>query len=59
MEEIKLLIEEYKRRLKNLNETIASLPDEQDSTHYRLWAKGSCYRTIIAELERCVNNSTE
>lgn len=49
-EDIKLLLEDYKRREKT---AMAALKEGgNDLTINRLGTKSSCYRTIISELER-------
>lgn len=50
MEEIKLIIEQYKKRLQTLKNT-KGLDMIADT---RLRTKASCYRTIVSELERAL-----
>ena len=52
MEEIKLIIEQYKKRLQTLKNS-KGLDAIADT---RLRTKASCYRTIISELERALAN---
>ena len=52
MEEIKLIIEQYKKRLQTLKNS-KGLDAIADT---RLMTKASCYRTIISELERVLAN---
>jgi len=54
MEEIKLLIEDYKRREKTAMKELAK--GGNDITITRLGTKASCYRTFIAELECALAN---
>lgn len=54
MEEIKLLIEDYKRREKTAMKELAK--GGNDLTINRLGTKASCYRTFIAELKRALAN---
>lgn len=51
---MKTLLEDYKNRLKTANEMIKELrfKDESNPDFIRLTTKASCYRTIIAELQR-------
>lgn len=55
------LLEDYKRRLKTANEMIEGLrfKDDVNPDYIRLTTKASCYRTIIAELERAVARKTK
>lgn len=50
MEQIELLIEDYKRRLKTAENMLKNweLPNNKE----RVKTKASCYRTFISELER-------
>ena len=55
------LLEDYKRRLETVNESLNSLEDggvtkSLEITYRRLETKASCYRTFIAELEREIAN---
>ena len=54
MEEIKLIIEQYKKRLQTLKNT-KGLDMIADT---RLKTKASCYRTIVSELERALAKNT-
>ena len=49
------LIEDYKRRLKTANEMLKET-DRIAIKYVRIETKASCYRTIIAELERALAN---
>ena len=50
MEQIEILIEDYKRRLETA--TAEYEKGGNDLTINRLGVKASCYRTFIAELQR-------
>lgn len=50
MEEIELLIEDYKRRLEYVNELIEDY--DKHVNPRKLKTEKSCYLTFIAELER-------
>lgn len=55
MREIKLLLEDYQRRLKTITKKIgkiSTLTLDKLETKNRLETKASCYRTFISELER-------
>ena len=54
-EQVKLLQEDYERRLKTTNSELKN--GGNDITINRLGTKSSCYRTIISELSRIINNS--
>lgn len=54
MEDIKLIIEQYKKRLQTLKNT-KGLDMIADT---RLKTKASCYRTIVSELERALAKNT-
>ncbi len=56
MEEIKLIIEDYKRREKTAMKELAK--GGNDLTINRLGTKASCYRTFITELERALVNES-
>jgi len=51
-DQIRELIEQYKRRLKSINDMSGS-----SETMIRLNAKASCYRTMIHELEVILKES--
>ncbi len=53
---MKQLLEDYRRRLKTLNEELKITIDEATQTEKitRLAIKRGCYRTFISELERIV-----
>lgn len=64
---MKELLEDYQRKLKEVNKLILEFPDiekikiyDWDTSIYyaqafkRLTTKASCYRTFIAELERII-----
>lgn len=50
MEQIELLIEDYKRRLKTAELMLKNY--QPQGVRERISTKASCYRTFIAELER-------
>ena len=54
MEQILILIEDYKRRLDTVTAEIKG--GGSDLTNNILTTKASCYRTFIYELERAVKN---
>ena len=55
------LLEYYKRRLVNITILIEKLEVKNETSPYfiRLRTKASCYRTIIADLEHCINKNVE
>lgn len=50
---MKELLEDYRRRLKTVNEMIANTKADDSITLERLNTKAGDYRTFIVELERC------
>jgi hypothetical protein len=56
MEAVKLLLEDYQRRLKTINIEIDEMlvKDAGNATYCRYQAKAGCYRTFISELERAI-----
>jgi hypothetical protein len=56
MEEFKLLLEDYKRRLKTADHMLKKweLGGKKSDVKVRLETKASCFRTFISELERAI-----
>ena len=52
MEELILLLEQYKKRIN----TLKSMKGLDIVAETRLKTKASCYRTIISELEKIIKN---
>ena len=52
MKQIKLLIEDYKRRLDTANNMLKECDNKESKE--RITTKASCYRTFIVELERLI-----
>jgi len=57
MTELQLVLEDYRRRLTTISAEIEKLGDialinPDDATYVRYTTKASCYRTVIAELEK-------
>ena len=56
MEEIKLLLEDYKRRLATAREMLNKIPfaNEKSEKCIRLLAKTNGYQTVISDLEHVI-----
>jgi len=57
MEDLKLIIEDYKRRLETIDMMLQSM--KLSDNKIRLETKASCYRSFLAELNRIVLNSKD
>lgn len=59
MEELELLIDDYRRRLNTIATEIKnSVETYQNMKVARLEIKASCYRTFLHELEKCAESLT-
>lgn len=56
MENIKQLLEDYRRKLNTISKMIEELPHNCPDNHTRIRyrTKASCYSTFIVELERAL-----
>ena len=56
---MELLLEDYKRRLEMVEYMVQGYkvkPKENDPNYIRLSTKASCYRSIIAELNKAIKD---
>lgn len=51
-QKIKVVIDDYKRRVKTINDMLTSKENRKEPNLTRLRTKWGCYNTFIVELER-------